>query len=356
MKRATIVSVLGAAGGMLFATMDPASGEDEGWCETTSSAVPACLVGPCDYREERNAWIPEPGRPFLRIRVKFNILSSGASGGDVTDEIAQINDNFENSKIAFDVTPERLTESEFYNETVTSVDDADDIKEAHADNPSGQLNVYVVNINFGGPVPVRGWAVFPWDDDATGVLGGIVIDDGAFGTRPGKIVKILTHEIGHIVGLWHSFHGGAKGELLEHGGCSGPDPSGHGCNCRCYERADRTDEEGDHLGDMCGDTPAIPGSPELSQCEQPTGFHDLCSGVPWQAFVDRNYMSTKEDRTCPNRFTSQQRGRTHCWSCDELAGWIVGETRSGACCLPDGSCDVRGPICCEDKGGTFIGA
>ncbi len=71
------------------------------------------------------------------------------------------------------------------------------------------LNVWVVsNIN-SSSLPkgstIAGYAVFPWDGVRRGKSDGVVIDHNFVGYTTDRT---LTHEIGHILGLYHTFQGG----------------------------------------------------------------------------------------------------------------------------------------------------
>jgi len=86
--------------------------------------------------------------------------------------------------------------------------------------PSGQyLNVWVVNNIAGGGGGVAGYATFPGTVPAT--LDGVVIRYTCFGSNSSPFGgpwpnllpsntdgKIMTHEVGHYLNLYHPFHGG----------------------------------------------------------------------------------------------------------------------------------------------------
>lgn len=79
-------------------------------------------------------------------------------------------------------------------------------------NPNNYLNIWVADINDGSPGSALGYADFPWfgayDIFGTAV-NGVVLDPDAFtNTTPGGATygissSILTHEVGHWLGLFH---------------------------------------------------------------------------------------------------------------------------------------------------------
>jgi hypothetical protein len=75
-------------------------------------------------------------------------------------------------------------------------------------NPETTLNFYTSNC--GG---LLGWATFPWDLEGDPALDGIVVTYTSLpnvGRPPYNQGQTATHEIGHWLGLFHTFQGGCS--------------------------------------------------------------------------------------------------------------------------------------------------
>jgi hypothetical protein len=238
------------------------------------------------------------------------------------------------------------------------------MKNLYAVDPAHGINIFVV-------ADYIGLGYFPWCSGATGYQGGVVIGaQNVGGTCIEGPCNVLTHEIGHNLGLWHTFHG--VDEVVTCSTCYEPATcNGSAANTQC-----------DTVGDFCSDTPS---TKTLTTC--PTvGSGVDCLGTPFPPPDATNYMDYVGD-SCWDHFTAQQARRMYCWNCSAAGGWIdspdcningrpdvcdlaegtsedcngngvpdecESPTTIGACCGI--TCTVEQQICCNAAGGAFIGA
>ncbi|MGC6414702.1 MAG: M43 family zinc metalloprotease [Bacteroidia bacterium] len=138
------------------------------------------------------------------------------------------------------------------------------------------LNIWVVTniVDGSGTGTVLGYAVFPWTagfnkdgivmrHDRVGTIGTAINSDGG---------RTLTHEIGHWLGLYHTFQGG--------------------CNS----------------GDGCGDTPPVNGTFTNANC--PANGNSCTNDSPDELDMWENYMDYS-DGNCMAAFTFDQIDRMH---------------------------------------------
>lgn len=246
------------------------------------------LSGMCDDPDIRDQYTPGGGTTPLTVRVAINIFCR-ANGTNCLAEISggemgidTLNHDFAPYGIQFVGVVRQINSSMF---RMFDSEDDNPMKLQYSYDPKHYLNLYVVIT--GG----YSYGYFPWFDDPTGPLGGVVLDITHLPT------SIISHEVGHCLGLWHTHHGVT--ELVE---CSD-----------CYElvNGDR-----DRTGDFCSETPA---TPVHFDCPGPQGAD--CQGTPWGVVDTPNIMGYSTP--CYEHFSPQQGARMHCWIRDKLGSWVV---------------------------------
>jgi hypothetical protein len=166
------------------------------------------------------------------------------------------------------------------------------MKTATAIEPDKYLNVWVTVVDFS-----YSFGTFPWLYDALRATGGIVMGHFHWVDLPNRV---FAHEVGHTLGLWHTFHGVDEVD-------------------RCGECYESPGSYSSVIGDLCADTPPTPTN--QGPCIDYPGV-DSCSGQPWGYTMPENYMGYAS-QVCLNTFTPHQRGRLRCWSNTVLDNWVI---------------------------------
>jgi hypothetical protein len=249
-------------------------------------------LGPCDDPATRNAAIPDSNTPiktyFLSIHVFCDKKGNNCttSQATVNAAMAALNTNYAPYRIQFINEVDFIKDAKYL---VLDPGEESQMKRRYSKSPSTKLNIFVSETGN------LSWGTFPWSSWALTYSGGIVVDRHYFGV--GRY-DALTHEVGHCLGLWHTFHG--VSEVTE---CSD-----------CYEYAGRPPEVGDVTGDFCSETTP---TPRNNYCVDP-GTTDPCTGLLWTDTPVTNHMSYG---FCGDHFEAQQAGRMHCWTA-AVSGWL----------------------------------
>lgn len=211
---------------------------------------------------------------IVNVKVYFHVIQSGSGAGDVSqtqinNQIKVLNDSYSgatgggDTKIRFVLAGiDRTKNDSWYTATLdTSAEAA--MKSALRKGTKSDLNFYTNNMGGG----LLGWATFPWDYNSKPLMDGVVC---LYSSLPGgtatpyNLGDTATHEVGHWLGLYHTFQGG----------CTSPNDS----------VADTPQESGPGFG-----------------C--PTG-RDSCATDPGTDPVD-NFMDYSDD-SCMFKFTNGQ--------------------------------------------------
>jgi hypothetical protein len=211
------------------------------------------------------------------VRVHYHVISAGSSlaqgnvpATQIQAQIDVLNEDFSSTGLNFVlVNTTRTTNSGWFNNAGPSNSQQTAMKNALRAGGAADLNVYSVGFKSSSTSGLLGYATFPTSYSSAPKDDGVVF---LYSTVPGGTTanynggQTLTHEVGHWVGLYHTFQGG----------CSG-------------------------AGDSVSDTP-----PEASPASGCPSGRDTCSG----GGVDpiHNYMDYSYD-SCMTEFTPGQTTR-----------------------------------------------
>ncbi|MDP2438373.1 MAG: hypothetical protein Q8P67_21730 [archaeon] len=185
----------------------------------------------CDQPEVRDAYLPTADGHKTTVDVAFHVICesetkcpSGMNLQRVIDQMQTLNDDFhtanvffslDESRVFFHVNPTYSTIAA-YGLLPTWLNQIRALKKQYAYEPASYLNIFVTGQKQGLLGTLLGIGTFPWDPEALTEYGGLWVNAEFCGGNQ----RTLSHEAGHNVGLWHSFHG-----VEEVGKCGSP----------CYE-------------------------------------------------------------------------------------------------------------------------
>jgi len=146
------------------------------------------------------------------VNVYVNVITTATGGGDVSD--AQINEQINVLQAAYGgggwsfnrVATTRTANSTWYTMSPGSTAESQ-AKNALRQGTADDLNIYIAGIGGG----LLGWATFPWDYAARPKLDGVVVLNSSLpggSAAPYNLGDTGTHEVGHWMGLYHTFQGG----------------------------------------------------------------------------------------------------------------------------------------------------
>jgi hypothetical protein len=296
-----------------------ASTVDQRWCGTQrlyelkfgkdnlEKSADCPFYGDCDIPENRDARLCDSASPIYYIRLYFHVFreddGSNPAGNEqtVVDAVNILNAYYAPLKIQFVYDWQYVNSSKYRD--LSGWDEWYGMKREFAIAPYYICNVYITyEHDTEEPGGHDSWGTFPWYHDDLTSAGGIIhnthfIDNYLQGQR------ILVHEMGHCLGLWHNFRG-----VEEVPQCG-----------TCYEYPQATDR--DYTGDFCSDTDPMPR--ETWNCYIPYELStDPCTGFDWPTSGLHNVMSYSKP-SCLDEISPQQGARMRCWLNSDMSSWIA---------------------------------
>ena len=154
-------------------------------------------------------------RSKLTIDVYFHIITDTSGNGALTQQEVEaqmdvLNAGFKQSRTNFVLKGTTTTANNAWYAAGIMSDEEAEMKGALRVGDASTLNIYSVTNNEG----TLGWAYFPFWIEKFGLsMDGVVVDHrtlpgGSF--TPYNLGLTMTHEVGHWMGLLHTFQGGCK--------------------------------------------------------------------------------------------------------------------------------------------------
>ena len=181
--------------------------------------------------------VKKGGKPIgtISIPVYFHVITrgSGVDNGDVTgamidQQMKVLNDAFAASGFRFNlVSVDRTLNPAWFTMMYGTVAETE-AKSALHKGGSNALNMYSVSPGGG----LLGWATFPFEYAAQPTQDGVVILHSSMpggSAAPYNLGDTATHEVGHWLGLFHTFQGGCGAKNDEVADTSPERSAAYGC-------------------------------------------------------------------------------------------------------------------------------
>lgn len=150
----------------------------------------------------------------ITINVYFHEIRSTSGGGEltakqITDQINVLTAAFANTPFKFQLAVHDVTTNDAWYNVNYGSNAEKQMKTELRRGTAVDLNIYSANLGGG----LLGWATFPSSYSSSPKMDGVVI---LYSSLPGGTAvpynegDTATHEVGHWVGLYHTFQGGCK--------------------------------------------------------------------------------------------------------------------------------------------------
>ena len=152
--------------------------------------------------------------PLVEITTYVHVITNGNQGNlsnsEINAQINVLNAAYASSGFAFDVVSVDYTDNASWYTMGHGSSAEAACKSALRQGGAGDLNIYLAGIGGG----LLGWATFPSDYQSSPLMDGVVLLNESVpggSAAPYNEGDTGTHEVGHWMGLYHTFQGGCRG-------------------------------------------------------------------------------------------------------------------------------------------------
>ncbi|CAE6449278.1 unnamed protein product [Rhizoctonia solani] len=191
-------------------------------CDSTPSAEEVAAAESHFMSHKISAKLASNATFAASIPVYWHVIQSGTfvSQGNISESrihasIEVLNADYAQTGLTFTLTEtDRTTNATWFNHAGRNTTYQTEMKTALRQGGANALNVYTVGYTNVSPAGLLGYATLPSS------YSGAATDDGVsmlYSTVPGgsaapfNLGRTLTHEVGHWLGLYHTFQGGCDG-------------------------------------------------------------------------------------------------------------------------------------------------
>ena len=151
--------------------------------------------------------------PAVTIAVVWHEITDGSAGDlssqQINNSISVLNSAFSNTRFSFELVQVTSTNNRQWYGSCDRNRNERQMKNALRQGGADTLNIYSCSPGGG----LLGWATFPsWYEGNPSDDGVVILDESVPGgsAAPYNEGDTLTHEVGHWLGLWHTFQGGCN--------------------------------------------------------------------------------------------------------------------------------------------------